>query len=712
MEQRYAFRKRLESVHKPGRRSAGAVPEANEVQIDESWHIVFAQDEDPAIVHVAKDLQDYLFVSMGVSVRLQLTSDLEKAAEETMNGIILTTKEALPEWGASLSEPRSYRITAMPNRIVVCGFDARGVGQGSFFLEDLMNLREAPFLAVQDTTRKPIFSPRMSHSGYGLDQYPNAHLNAMAHAGIDAILVFVEDVDKSPDGYQDFNNLVDRADLHGLDVYMYSYLKSRKHPDEPDAEEYYDGTYGKIFKACPRFKGVIFVGESCEFPSKDPNTTGVLRLDWPADKPQTKPSPGWWPCTDYPQWLNMLKKVIRKHNTDADIVFWTYNWGWAPEEERLRLVRSMPEDITLQVTFEMFEQLKHEHVTHVCVDYTASFEGPGRYFSSEAAAAHERGLKLYTMCNTGGLTWDIGVIPYQPIPYQWARRHQALIKAREDWGLSGLMESHHFGWTPSFVSELTKWTYWQPSPPIESIYSAVAARDFSAEAVPHVLQAWHHWSDASRHYIPTNEDQYGPFRVGPSYPMVFRKGVKMPASWHAMFGNEIVNTSYTPAESARQSLGNARFDVEIRSLERMAELWRQGNRSLEAAIALTPERKHAEAAFLLGLNEFIVTAVQTTIHMKKWWLLKQRLFNEPNPEQANRILDELAALAELEIANAQSAIPLVEHDSRLGWEPSMDYMTDKEHLLWKIAQVRTVLDSEMSDYRKALSLTEASPVIL
>jgi hypothetical protein len=710
MEQKYEFRKRLEVVHKHDRRDSLLQPTGSEMEFDENWHIVCSQSSDAAVMHVAKDLQDYLFVSMGISVRLKRTSNLREVMAQSDPIIVLATREELPEQGASLTDPRSYRITVEKSRIVVCGYDVRGVGQGSYFLEDLMNLREAPFLEIGETIRKPIFSPRMVHSGWGLDHFPDAHLNAMAHSGIDAILIFVEDVDKTPYGYLDFNHLVDRAELHGLDVYMYSYLVSRKHPDEPDAESYYDNTYGKVLKACPRFKGVILVGESCEFPSKDPNTTGMLRLEWPKDQPQTKPSPGWWPCTDYPQWLNMLKKVIRKHNTEAEIVFWTYNWGWAPEEDRIKLIRSIPEDITLQVTFEMFEPIQHEHVTHICVDYTASFAGPGHYFSSEAQVARERGLKLYTMANTGGLTWDIGVIPYEPIPFQWARRHTALLKANEDWGLSGLMDSHHFGWWPSFVSDLTKWTYWQPSPPIQQSYEAVARRDYSEEAVPHVLEAWEHWSEGIRQYIPTNEDQYGPFRVGPSYPMVFKKrmfeqDLQIPSSWHAMFGSTIALTNYEPAESVHQSLGISRFEVEIRSLEQMLARWNQGNLSLEQAIELTPERKRVEADRLLGMNRFIVHTVQTVIHLKQWWLLKQRLFTEPDPQRGNAILDELTELAEQEIANAEATIPLVEADSRLGWEPSMDYMTDPEHIRWKIAQVRSVIDKEFADYRKSLANT-------
>ena len=62
----------------------------------------------------------------------------------------------------------------------------------------------------------------------------------------------------------------------------------------------------------------------------------------------------------------------------------------------------------------------------------------------------------------------------------------------------------------------------------------------------------------------------------------------------------------------------------------------------------------------------------------------------------------LRELAKKEIDNAEATIPLVEMDSRLGWEPSMEYMTDKAHLEWKIRQVRNVLKNEIPQYRKLL----------
>lgn len=706
MERKYEFRRRLEEVHKPNRRDPNIIAASDELEVTEEWRIVVADTAGPLLIHTAKDLQDYLLVSMNLSVRLIFTKDVRESASSGTRIIVLATKEQLPAQVGALAKARSYRVAAEAERIAVCGYDERGAAQGSYYLEDEMNLREAPVWKLGEVEREPLFSPRMAHSGWGLDRFPDAHLNAMAHAGLDAVLMFVQDVDDTPEGYQDFNYLIDRASLYGLDVYVYSYLTSRVHPDDPGAEAYYESTYGRVFRACPRFKGVILVGESCEFPSKDPNTTGVLRLEWPKDRPQTKPSPGWWPCLDFPQWLTMLSETIRAHSPEADIVFWTYNWGYAPKEDRLRLVRAIPDDVTLLVTFEMFEQIKNEDVTHVCVDYTLSNVGPGDYFRSEAEVARERGIKLYAMSNTGGLSWDVGVVPYEPFPGQWNRRHEALLKAGEEWGLSGLMESHHYGWWPSFVSELAKSAYWSPSRSYGDSLALLAKRDFGEAASPLVLEAWQEWSEAIRHYVPTNEDQYGPFRVGPSYPLVFRKPVQMPAAKHAMFGNEIVVTDYEPLEDPRQSLGASRIDVEIRSLERMLERMNIGNERLEEALSLTPDGKRADGERMLGLGRFIARSVRTTIHVKEWWKLKRRFLSERDPGEAALLLDRLEELAGREIANAEATIPLVEADSRLGWEPSMDYMTDAEHLRWKIDQVRSVLDAEFPKYRRSLALTE------
>ena len=63
--------------------------------------------------------------------------------------------------------------------------------------------------------------------------------------------------------------------------------------------------------------------------------------------PHGKPLTGYWPCRDYPEWVDMMKRVIFQHKPDADIVFWSYNWGRQPEKERIELINSLPLDISL-----------------------------------------------------------------------------------------------------------------------------------------------------------------------------------------------------------------------------------------------------------------------------------------------------------------------------------------------------------------------------
>lgn len=351
----------------------------------------------------------------------------------------------------------------------------------------------------------------------------------------------------------------------------------------------------------------------------------------------------------------------------------------------------------------MFENIVKDGVMTRCVDYTVSFAGPGQYFRSEAATAHERGLPLYTMSNTGGLTWDIGVIPYEPVPFQWARRWEALLQAHRDWGLVGLMESHHFGWWPSVVSELAKWAYWEPAVSVPEMADQIAARDFGPVGGPLAVEAWQHWSDAIQDYVPTNEDQYGPFRVGPAYPLVFlAEPEEFPSAPFAHFGNRILSTKYRPHKPED-------LPGEIGLLERMASRWAAGLACLTRAIELAPAGKQPEANRMLGLGQFIAHCLQTTINTKRWWLLKQQVQEGTDPARVAAALDELVKLGEAEIANAAATIPLVEADSRLGWEPSMEYMTDRAHLEWKIAQVQRVLDEEIPARRQELATGAPEP---
>ncbi len=726
MEQSYDFKRRMLEVHTPGRSRPDIWKKIPGLVVDDSWEIVYPKSAGRVLRYSAHDLTEYFEVSMEVFPHLRAVEDISSAAAP--GRIVLATADDLPPLaprntedsaGNARAQALAFRIIVRSGGIIIVGASERGTAQGGYHLERVMNRNEGPVIGECDETHTALFSPRMTHSGYELDTFPDNVLRAIAHEGMDAIKVFTKGLNQTEHGYQDFNELIWRAAGFGIDVYCYSYYKSEMHPGDPGAREYYEGLYGELFSSCPGFRGIIFVGESIGFPSHDPHTW------WDsATRPEGKVHPGWYPCCDYPEWVSLVSDVIHAHAPECEIVFWTYNWGYQPRDARLALIRSLPRDITLLVTYEMFERREvAPGVIEPCADYTLGFEGPGQYFLSEAEAAHERGIRLYTMSNTGGLTWDVGDIPYLPTPQQWNRRWQGILRAHEEYGLCGLMESHHYGFVPSFVSELANIMYSRTdgrAPDFGTELLAIAVRDFGEENASAVIRAWDLWSEGLRHTVTGALDQYGPLRIGPSYPLTFDQTVFLPSlpyASHSTYDNIVFSTYFQSIRSTPVILW------ELSTMQEMERLFREGCGLFESVLPSLSGEKLARARRMAALGRFIEHTAHTYCANKRWHILKCILLNVtgrcsgkvenqnpeipllpiPMPEGEHHdragllpalglapdtpdagLADELERIAQDEIANTLDTIPFVREDSRIGYEPTMEYVADEPHLRWKI----------------------------
>ena len=100
----------------------------------------------------------------------------------------------------------------------------------------------------------------------------------------------------------------------------------------------------------------------------------------------------------------------------------------------------------------------------------------------------------------------------------------------------------------------------------------------------------------------------------------------------------------------------------------------------------------------------MANTVTTGIHAKQWYLAKTKLALATDASQAITLLDELESISKAEIQNAQDTIPLVEFDSRLGWEAAMEYIAHRENLEWKIAYMQNIVDSQLKNERKSFLL--------
>lgn len=678
IEQRYEFRNRMRETNKKGGYIRTTVKADNEFALYNGAILNIPDDE--VVYTAAKDFADFMYKTMETPVLIS-SSDAQNCA---INVII----------DPSYKSYKAYKTETTPSGIQITAHDARGAAQSLFRLEDIMSARHAPFIPCSIEERAPMYSPRMVHSGYGLDSFPDEHLLQIAKAGMDAIIVFAKGANETPRGYLDFNELVYRAALHGLDVYAYSYMRVFVHPDAPDAISAYESTYGKLFRSCPGIKGVVLVGESVGFPTKDPNAAPLpFHKNTLNGIPTGKPSADMWPCLDYCDWLNMLKDVIYKVKPDADIVFWTYNWGGAPKEHRLALLRTLPTDISLLVTYETFHKYPIGDAVGQCADYTISFEGPGEYFTSEAEVAKERGIRLYAMANTGGSTWDFGTIPYIPVPYQWIRRYNTMKECHDKYGLCGVMESHHFGFWPSFVSETAKEAFEFGGDAPEAALKNAIKRHYGDENADKVDKALSLWSEAIRHHIPSNEDQYGGFRIGPAYPFNLIKTIKITPSWPS--DGVFAMPKYPLDNVGKSSLSAHRLGAELESLKKMLELAEAGQRILETVID-----PNEELEYLINFGRYLVCFIRSGVGAKKFHRYAQHIPVESDPCKVLDLIDKVEEILKAEYANCTEAIEYVKLDSRLGWEPRMEYCGAPEQIEWKLKHLEYVINTELNTYRK------------
>ena len=685
----YDFQRELLTVHETNIRNFNRKIKADEFSLGDGIRILISANASEVIAIAADDFADFLSVSMDVKASV--------VTEGQGDVTVRLAKDAGVDLG-EFAAYKGFRIETDESGIVITAHDDRGAQQALFYIEDLMTFEHAPVLAYGKIEKRAMYTPQMVHSAYDIDEFPDEYLARIAHEGRDAVLLFTKGVGITARGEEDFNDLIRRAARYGVDVYAYSKIKSEKHPDDPDAEAYYDSTYGELFRRFPGLKGVTLVGESIGFPSKD---TNAGPWNGPDGLPTGKTHPGFYPCYDYPEWVNCLKRAIRKQKPDADIVLWTYNFGWCSKEERLKLLETLPTDITLNVTFEMFEFLPCGDSLIKSSDYSLAFAGPGAYFTSEAEVAKRRGIRLYSMTNTGGRTWDFGVAPYEPMPYQWMARYAAMSEAQKKWGLTGIMECHHFGFYPSIISKLSKHAFMLPEEPYEELLAKILKAEYGEENLDVVDAALRDFSEAIKYYTATNSDQYGALRVGPSHPLNVVQSIKIPADPNSMFANRIWYPKYLVNNNGHWmstvSPLAIRIREEARSFAKMVSLMEEGIAKLR-----TVKEPNEKLVRLTGLAQFISNSVKTAIAAKEIHLLDAEMQYTPDIDRQEAILDEMEAILRRDRKNAEDTIPLVEADSALGYEPSMHYMCDKEHLEWKIRHTDYVLSTEIGELRSAV----------
>ena len=145
----YDFKSELLIIHTPDLRDKTLKKGADEFEFTDGIKVFVKEHASAVVMTAVRDFEDYLFTSMGVSALI--TKNPKGAC------LIVSLGKDLGEADGYMG----YKITVTPDGITLLGHDERGIAQGLYYLEDLMNIRKAPFIKVGEVARKALFSPRL-----------------------------------------------------------------------------------------------------------------------------------------------------------------------------------------------------------------------------------------------------------------------------------------------------------------------------------------------------------------------------------------------------------------------------------------------------------------------------------------------------------------------------------------------------------------------
>ena len=294
-------------------------------------------------------------------------------------------------------------------------------------------------------------------------------------------------------------------------------------------------------------------------------------------------------------------------------------------------------------------------------------------------------------------------MPYEPFPQQWMKRYEEMRKCHEEYNLTGVMECHHFGYYPSFITEIEKLAFEYNSDTPENIIKRVIDK-FSEGQTDECIKAFDCWSKAIRLYMTTDEEQYSAMRVGPAYPLalgIFPTAPESLQNEKLLFGGGITEEyhliSGRKSSEGLFTLHSVRMRTEMKILSDAIKLIRQG-----INIFRSLKRKNKEIKRLINMGEYMVCCFTTDINVKKMYIYRQKLFIAATNKEVKILIDGIRKLGQAEIKNGERALRIVDRDSALGYEPSMGYGGGRAHIEWKIRQVNNMITNELAIYENGV----------
>jgi hypothetical protein len=727
-EERFAFvqDQLLAPVHSKSLRVPnGPARKADEIEITRNWSLIGPQSAGIVLETALADFVKFMANAMEVPIRAQTHAPLASALGST-SVVIAGTRAELPAFGSDLTRSEAFAVDVSDQRIVVCGFDERGVMRGLHHLEDLMSFRRAPLLQVNRETRAPLYSPRLTttpfHGGVRqlemvTDPYTDTFLSRISHLGFNAIFVGIDlhKIGKSK-VYPELNENVElhqkrlrdigqRAEKYGLDTYLVLYYYPppasffSRHPEtrgtpfkgygpggsvlctsHPEVQKHIEQATADVFRRVPDVHGVVFIvgGEGfihCYTRAVEcPRCARSSAQDVVAEL------------------ATVISRGARTVRPDAVAALWPYSAGWSREDKtQSKLIDKLPKEITFMTEFGKEGLVTFGGKTIPAYDYPISYLGPSERFVEQARLAKSHGLPLWVKTEHA-IALEAVQTPYIPVLHRWAERFRRISQFDNITGFFANWE--HYGFTPSIAAEVAKWHTWSPLPDTRTLLGAIATREFGPGTEEPALEAWRLWSEAIAHYPFSGSVAMGPVQKGPAHPLFLDPEYQPRHQGARRFKNDL---SWT------QPWG---VDLVIEQFEKLVNDWQKGVKAWEGVTAAAHPSLRDRARREGGIGQALLSCFRSTLNVARFYKLRDELGQEKDTSRRLELLDALENVARSELENARNVLPVVSADSRLGYANAGSStgvprggIYSPDSIRKKIAQVERLLNEDIPERR-------------
>ncbi len=634
---------------------------------------------------------------------------------------------------ADMPESENFRLEVTKNGINILSGDSEGIRRGIYCFEEMLLGAKAPALPLGVTEHKPWLRNRISRCFFGpikrppfnrdelmdeIDYYPDEYLNRLAHEGVNGLWLTIvfRDLCKTsitglkPDAEKRLNKLrqtVAKCLRYGIKTWAFCIEPAGWLPDDPMLKKYPElqGPWGwDKYCFCPSsdtatqylyestnwlFNQVPGLGGILNISHGERETTCLSRVS--ATDNSVTPCPR---CGILPHWqilhrsLSAMRQGMRDASPSAELISWLYMPQSAPLADWVyELPRHTPEGVILQFNFESGgckNQLGHPRCGG---DYWLSYVGPSDHFGCIAAGAAGSAAELSAKIQVG-CSHEVASVPFVPVPGLLYRKYKKMRRL----GVYNVMQCWYFGNYPGIMNRAAGMLAGENFENPEDDFLLKLARPEWGASSETVVRAWQYFAEGYSHYPLSNQFQYyGPMHAGPVWPLYLKPALKpLAPTWKPDFPPS--------GDTIGECLENHTLEEAMILCRQLSEIWNNGVALLNS---LKPEFDGNHDRLLdIGLAEALGIQFESGYNILKFYHLRKRLYGEKNSMET---LVEMEKIVQAEMVRGERLIALCEQDSRLGFHSEAEsHLYYPARLLWRIEQLRKLLNTEFAEVRQQL----------